>query len=133
MQGLSQPSQSTQRSRARILSTRFVLVGLAMLSGCFLTTPFRFNAEVKSLRAEAAQRFPPGSNAAQFEAWFHEKAGYTLVYKPSANEVGPEKRCQMRNMSLQRQEVCMNWLSVEYCVDGAGKLISLEFEEGGYC
>jgi hypothetical protein len=135
MPRLFQQLPGTQRSRAGILSTRFllVLVGLAMLSGCFLTTPFRFNAEVKSLRAEAAQLFPPGSNAAEFEAWFYKKAVYTHKYEPSTNEVGPDKRCQMRHMSLRREEVCMNELTANYCVDDAGKLVSLEFEESGYC
>jgi hypothetical protein len=109
------------------------IVGLAMLTGCFLTEPFRFNAEVKSLRAEAAQLFPPGSNAAEFEAWFRKKAGETIEYKRSANEVGPGKQCQMRLISLRREEICMNEFFAQYCVDGAGKLMSLEFEEAGHC
>jgi hypothetical protein len=97
----------------------------------------RFDAEVKALKAEAAQRFPPGSSAAEFEAWFTEKAG-TAFGAFSGIAVGPtkvdlHKQCEPRYMNLNRAEGCMNVLTANYCVDDAGTLKSLEFKDGGYC
>jgi hypothetical protein len=119
-------------------STRLLLVfvGLAMLSGCYLVVPpFRFNAEVKALTAEAAERFPVGSSAAEFEAWFINKGGSRGIVEKDreTRKVEPSRQCEMRNLYLQRAEGCINILIANYCVEETGKLASLTFKESGYC
>lgn len=124
-----------------------------MLGSCVVIPPIFFKAEVASLKAQAARQFPPGSSAAEFEAWFAEKrcgdapsckvgggqaSGDEHVYfhgdTPSKRKIELAKQCEMRSMELTRIEGCVNLLIANYCVDGAGKLMLLEFEKGpGYC
>ncbi len=115
---------------ARLL---LALVGLAMLSGCYLP-PFRFKAEAKALTAEAAERFPVGSSAAEFEAWFISKGGNDFGGRDrGAHKAQPHGQCEMRSLVLQRAEGCMNMLTADYCVEDTGKLASLKFKQSGYC
>jgi hypothetical protein len=138
MPGLPQRSSGSDGSLTGNLwkSLPLALAGLATLSGCILFGHPRFDAEVKALKAEADQRFPPESNAAEFEAWFTGKAG-TGFGAFSGVTVEPkidhEKQCEPRYMNLNRVEGCMNVLTAHYCVDDAGKLKSLDFKDWGYC
>jgi hypothetical protein len=130
MPGLPQRSSGRHGSLTGNLRLPLVLAGLATLSGCILFGHPRFDAEVKALKAEAAQMFPLGSDAAEFEAWFSDRAGHK---KPSPLKVGYGKQCEMRILTFGRAEGCVNQLFANYCVDDAGKLKSLEFKDGGYC
>jgi hypothetical protein len=109
------------------------LLGLTMLSGCYMP-PFRFKAEAKALTAEAAERFPVGSSAAEFEAWFTSKGGNDFRgLNRGAHKAQSNEQCEMRSLVLQRAEGCMNLLVADYCVDNTEKLASLKFKQSGYC
>ncbi len=96
--------------------------------------PIAFNIEKASITREAARKFPPGTDAAAFQEWFSDKAAGRL--RPTlVDEVKPSENplCEMKILSFTRVEGCMNILDAHYCVDPNGKLMSLAFEDGGYC
>jgi hypothetical protein len=88
-----------------------------------------YRAEYKKMESEAAVKFPPGSHAPAFEAWFAE---HGAVREPmSPGEV--EGACQPRRMQLKRVEGCVNLMTANYCVSPSDKIERLTFSDGGYC
>lgn len=120
--------------RIRRLPILALMAGLGLAASCAILPPFQFNAEARAIEAEAATRFPPGSQATEFEAWFVAKMGPGL-----GAGIGPQKEpggrpsCERKTMVLSRAEGCMNQLIAQYCVEGDGKLAELTFTKSGYC
>jgi hypothetical protein len=115
---------------ARTTCSQFVAITSlsAILAGCLSSAP-AYRAEYKKMESEAAVKFPPGSHAPAFEAWFAE---HGAVREPmSPGEV--EGACQPRRMQLKRVEGCVNLMTANYCVSASDKIERLTFSDGGYC
>ncbi|TIX61201.1 MAG: hypothetical protein E5V33_18435 [Mesorhizobium sp.] len=111
------------------------LVVLGCLGGCgYLKEPVAFRAEYATLKLEAERKFPTGSSAPAFEAWFAGKSAFRLESNPPI--LRPSKtggQCEARNMWLRRVEGCINIMAANYCVDEKGKIADLTFSDSSYC
>lgn len=113
------------------------VAGLGTVASCAFLPPFQFNAQARAIEAEASIRFPAGSRASGFEAWFRSQVelagpGSAFGFSPQTQARG-RTSCESRTMVLRRAEGCMNQLIAEYCVAADGKLAELKFAKNGYC
>ncbi len=126
-----------QCSRAmRDVLGKSLLIGLLAVGGCdpFPGPRVRSDASATELQAEAKRTFRPGSTAANFEAWFIQRAGKQLILPPQRSPDHQDSgSCEIRVAALRQTSYCVSELFANYCVDRRGKLASLELTMGGYC